>query len=51
MQLIDPNEESMPGDLSSKIVGNARGHGPGFPVHFTVILPQLMAMLQQRLAW
>jgi adenylate cyclase len=50
MQLITHNGEAMPGDLYGKVVGNPTGHCPGFSVHFTAIPPQLMVLLQQRLA-
>jgi adenylate cyclase len=50
MQLIGRHEEAIPGDLYGKVVGHPTGHGPGFAVHFTAIPPQLMVLLQQRLA-
>jgi adenylate cyclase len=50
MQLIGRNGEAMPGDFYGKVVGNPTEHCPGFTVHFTAIPPQLMVLLQQRLA-
>ncbi len=50
MQLIGRNGEAMPGDFYGKVVGNPTEPCPGFTVHFTAIPPQLMVLLQQRLA-
>jgi adenylate cyclase len=50
MQLIGRNGEAIPGDLYGKVVGHPTGRCPGFSVHFTAIPPQLMVLLQQRLA-